>query len=131
MTHAGRSDWGRGSQPVRYEPEYDDYEDPAPAPRPTATGEPVVIGQVVTVLIGAMVTAGWITLDDQTIQLLVTGAGLLVSAVVTVMTRARVSPLKGGLRETVAEVVDEFLQQAVAEQVRVELERRRRIRQQQ
>lgn len=129
MTHAGRSDWGRGgNQPPGYYE--DDYDYEGPPARATATGEPVVIGQVVTVLVGAMVTAGWITLDDQTIQLLVTAGGLLVSAVVTVLTRARTSPLKGGLREMVTEVVNETMSRAVAEQVSVELERRRRPRQQ-
>lgn len=101
-------------------------EQPELEPATKATGEPVVIAQAVTLIISMAVGAGWLTLDDQMISLVATAVGLIVVVVTTVLARARVSPLKGGLVATVYDVVNEVVTQVVADRVKAELAQQRR-----
>lgn len=82
--------------------------DPAPPP----TSEPVLIAHAVTVILAALVSLGWISVPDVTIDLVGTGVALVISTVAVVVARGRVQPLaKAGaldgdaVRLLVAEVV--------------------------
>lgn len=76
------------------------------------TSEPVLIAQAVTVILGALVSLGWVVVPDATIDLVGTGVALVIAAVAAVVARGKVTPLaKAGalnadaLRLLVAEVV--------------------------
>jgi hypothetical protein len=111
------------------EPEYYWPTDSDPAmpvsPPSTATGEPVVIAQAVTVLISIAVSAGWIVLDNELIAQIATAVGAIVAIVTTILARARVSPLKGGMIATVQQAVAQVIEPVVADRVRAELAARR------
>src|SRR4051812_27767849 len=112
------------SEPPQYYWAKDD--DPEPEPPTVATGEPVVIAQAVTTVLAILVSAGWIVLDDQLIAMIATAIGLIVTIVTTILARARVSPLKGGLISTVHHVVGQVVEPLVADRVRAELASARR-----
>jgi hypothetical protein len=65
---------------------------PAPV---QSTAEPVLIAHAVTVILAALVGLGWVTIPNQTIDLVGTGAWLLVSTVAAVMARGKVTPVDG------------------------------------
>lgn len=108
MTGPRHSDW------------YGDDGSDAPPPEPKV-GEPVAIAQLVTVLLGAAVTAGWIQLDDSLLQLAITAIGLVGAVVATIIARSKVSPTNGGIWAIVREVVEEV----IADRVAAEMERQR------
>lgn len=59
---------------------------------PTGRPEPVVLFDIGKGLIAALVATGWITLDDQTVAMIGTGAGLVLFVVLTIITRSKVTP---------------------------------------
>lgn len=57
--------------------------------------EPVVYAEVIRAVIVAVVSLGWITLDSNTINVVATGLGLVLSWVLSLITRGRVTPTVG------------------------------------
>lgn len=55
--------------------------------------EPVALAEAVRLLLAALVTAGWITIDSATTNWITTVVGLVASVVATVWTRRRVTPV--------------------------------------
>ncbi len=55
--------------------------------------EPAAYAEVVRLIIAALVGLGWITLDEPTVNAIVTVAGAVVSIVLTIIVRANVTPL--------------------------------------
>lgn len=81
-------------------------------PEPGArTPEPVLIAHAVHTLLAAAVATGWVMIPNRDIDIAVSVAGLLLSTVAAVATRARVSPtslitwsgLQSALRAMLAE----------------------------
>jgi hypothetical protein len=78
---------------------------------PDPTSEPVLIAHAATVILGALVSLGWVAIPDTTINLIGTVAALIVSTVGVVVARGRVTPLIPGgvdanaVRLLVAEIV--------------------------
>lgn len=101
------SSWQTGPPAHEPWPEPDEaWDDPEPyqprhaavaPPKLEPTGEPVVIAHAVTVILGAVVTAGWVVIPDARITAIGTVVALVLSTVAAVMARARVSPVKGGI----------------------------------
>lgn len=54
--------------------------------------EPVVLGEAVRGVLVAAVAAGWLTIPDTTINLIVSGAGLAGSILATWWARRKVTP---------------------------------------
>lgn len=69
-----------------------------PTPPVASTAEPVLIAHAITVTLAALVSLGWITVPDPTIDLIGTGVWLLVSTVVAVVARGKVTPVDGSNR---------------------------------
>lgn len=82
-------------------------EDPPPPAGLDPTGEPVVIGHAVTVILAALVTAGWVSIPNTTIDAIGTIIALALSTVGAVLARARVTPVSGGLWSAVEQYVKE------------------------
>jgi hypothetical protein len=76
-----------------------------PAPKPTPSSEPVVIAHAVTVILGAIVAAGWAVIPSDTINAIGSVVALVVASVGAVFARGRVSPLKGGIGGYISEMV--------------------------
>lgn len=57
-----------------------------------AAAEPAAFAEVARVIITALITGGWLTIDSTTVDWIVTGVGMLVSIAFTVWTRNRVTP---------------------------------------
>lgn len=55
--------------------------------------EPVAILDAVKAVVAVLVAAGWITLDDATLNAIITGAGSLLFVLLTVLTRRATTPL--------------------------------------
>ncbi len=93
------------------------FADEAPEPAlPSGTNsEPVIISHAITVILGALVTAGWVTIPNTTINAIGTVLVLVLSTVGAVIARAKVAPLKGNLWQ----VIEGFVGDLVA----VELEK--------
>lgn len=69
------------------------------APPPVqSTSEPVLIAHAVTVILGALVTMGWVALPDPTIDTIGTGVWLVVSTVAAIIARGKVTPIDGSNR---------------------------------
>lgn len=85
--------------PAGYQPRHmaAAQDDPPPAGGAGPTGEPVVIAHAVTVILGALVTAGWVAIPNTIIDAVGTILALVLSTVGVVLARARVSPLQGGM----------------------------------
>jgi hypothetical protein len=60
---------------------------------PDQTSEPVLIAHAVTVILAAVVSLGWVAIPNDTIDLVGTGVALLVSTVVAVVARGKVTPV--------------------------------------
>lgn len=56
--------------------------------------EPVAIAAAAQAVIAAGVTVGWVTLDDQSIQIVVTAVGAIAALVFTFIARAKVTPVR-------------------------------------
>ncbi len=54
--------------------------------------EPAAYAEAVRLAIAALVGLGWITIDDSTVNAIVTAVGALMSIVLTVVVRANVTP---------------------------------------
>jgi len=76
-----------------------------PAAKPTASSEPVVIAHAVTVILAAIVSAGWAVIPSDTINTIGSVVALAVASVGAVFARGRVTPLKGGIGGYISEVV--------------------------
>jgi hypothetical protein len=76
-----------------------------PAPKPTASSEPVVIAHAVTVILAAIVSAGWAVIPSDTINTVGSVVALAVASLGAVFARGRVTPLKGGIGGYIPEVV--------------------------
>lgn len=87
---------------------------PEPTPGLDPTGEPVIIAHAVTVILGALVTAGWIAVPNTLIDAIGTGVALVLATVGAVLARARVSPLSGGLWQAIGAYVAELVAEEVA-----------------
>lgn len=57
-----------------------------------AEAEPPACAEAIRIILAALVTGGWLTVDSATVNWLVTGVGLIVSVVATVWTRRKVTP---------------------------------------
>jgi len=67
---------------------------PVPAEAPTGSRpEPVAIASAAQAVIAAGVTVGWVTLDDQSIQIIVTAVGAIAALVFTFIARSKVTPI--------------------------------------
>lgn len=73
----------------------DSAAEPTPAEAPTAGSrpEPVAIAAAAQAVIAAGVTVGWVTLDDQSIQIIVTAVGAIAALVFTFIARSKVTPI--------------------------------------
>lgn len=58
-----------------------------------AEAEPAALAEATRILLAALVTAGWLTIDSATMSWVVTAVGLLASVAATAWTRNRVTPL--------------------------------------
>ena len=76
-----------------------------PAPKPTPSSEPVVIAHAVTVILAAIVSAGWAVIPSDNINTIGSVVALAVASVGAVLARGRVTPLKGGIGGYISEVV--------------------------
>jgi hypothetical protein len=56
--------------------------------------EPVAIAAAAQAVISAGVTIGWVALDDQSIQIIVTAVGAIAALVFTFIARSQVTPIK-------------------------------------
>ena len=65
---------------------------PAPVP-PQQTGEPVVIAHAVSVILGALVSLGWLTIPNPTIDMIGSGVWLIVSTAAAIVARSKVAPV--------------------------------------
>lgn len=82
----------------------------AVAPPPLdPTGEPVIIGHAVTVILAALVTAGWVAIPNTLIDAIGTAVALVLATVGAVLTRARVSPVKGGIWQAIGTYVADLV----------------------
>jgi hypothetical protein len=72
---------------------------------PESTGEPVIIAHAVTVILAAVVTAGWVVIPSPTIDAIATVIGFAVATVGAVLARSKVAPLKGGIWDAVRALV--------------------------
>lgn len=73
---------------------------PVPADAPTASRpEPVAIAAAAQAVIAAGVTVGWVSLDDQSIQIIVTAVGAIAALVFTFIARSKVTPIKDPVLE--------------------------------
>lgn len=79
--------------------------------------EPVAIGQLVTILLGVAVAAGWATLSDTTILAVGSGVAALVALATTVLARSRVTPLSGGWAQQTQLVIERAVEAAVTAQL--------------
>lgn len=70
-------------------------------PQLDPTGEPVIIGHAVTVILAALVTAGWIAIPNTLVDAIGTAVALVLATVGAVLARARVSPVKGGIWQAI------------------------------
>lgn len=69
------------------------------APPPVQpTSEPVLIAHAVSVILGALVTLGWVAVPNSTIDIIGTGVWLVVSTVAAVVARGKVVPIDGSKR---------------------------------
>jgi hypothetical protein len=68
--------------------------EPTPAEAPTGSRpEPVAIAAAAQAVIAAGVTVGWVSLDDQSIQIIVTAVGAIAALVFTFIARSKVTPI--------------------------------------
>jgi hypothetical protein len=65
----------------------------------------VVIAHAVTVILGAIVAAGWAVIPSDTINTIGSVVALAVASVGAVLARGRVTPLKGGMDGYISELV--------------------------
>jgi hypothetical protein len=63
-----------------------------------STAEPVLIAHAVTVVCAALVSLGWLTIPNPTIDMIGTGVWLVVSTVAAVIARGKVTPVDGSNR---------------------------------
>lgn len=61
--------------------------------QPTARPEPVAVAAAVQAALAALVTLGWLNLDDTTTAAIGTVVAALVAAIVTARARAQVTPV--------------------------------------
>lgn len=54
--------------------------------------EPAAYAEAARLVVAALVGLGWITLDDNTLNAIVTGVGAVASIVLTVVVRRNVTP---------------------------------------
>jgi hypothetical protein len=67
-----------------------------------ATAEPVLIAHAVSVILAAVVSLGWLTIPDTSIDLIGTAVWLVVSTVAAVIARGKVTPVDGSNRPVAA-----------------------------
>lgn len=60
---------------------------------PTTRPEPVAIAAAVQAVLAAIVTIGWVQLDDSTIATIATVIAGAVSVAITILTRSKVTPV--------------------------------------
>lgn len=60
----------------------------------TASREPAAYAEVVRLVIAALVAIGWIGLDDNATNAIVTAVGAVLSVVLTVVVRQHVTPVQ-------------------------------------
>lgn len=104
----------RDTPPPAPQPVHVDEPPGAVAPGIDPTGEPVVIAHAVTVILGALVTAGWVAIPNATIDTIGTVVALVLSTVGAVLARARVAPLNGGLWQAITSYVADLVASEVA-----------------
>lgn len=115
------------SEPVRTEVEPEQPSDPPLIP-PTSPSEPVIIAHAITVILGALVTAGWVAIPDSTITLVGTVVALVLSTVGAVVARSRVTPT-ASLWEVLGDYLDSLVETRTERKVaavRAEVEQVRR-----
>lgn len=69
--------------------------DDTPANTTTPRPEPVAIAAAVQAVLAAIVTIGWVQLDDATIATIGTVIAGAISVALTIYTRSKVSPVSG------------------------------------
>ncbi len=60
------------------------------------TREPAMYAEVARLVIAALVALGWVTVDDNTANTIVTLVGGILSVVLTVVVRSHVTPVRTG-----------------------------------
>lgn len=76
---------------------------------------PVAITTGFQLILGAIVSAGWATIPDQTVNVITSVAGVVFGALAGLVAHSRVTPLAGGWAAQVREVVLTALQDAVSQ----------------
>ena len=74
--------------------------------------EPVVVSHAVTVILGALVSAGWATIPDNTINVVGTVLAVVLAGVATVIARSKVTPTA-----SIASIVEQLVREAVAAEI--------------
>lgn len=59
----------------------------------TRRPEPVAIAAAAQAVLAALVTLGWVTLDDTTIRTIATAIGVVIAGVITLIARSKVTPV--------------------------------------
>lgn len=107
--------WDRSDdEPVADEPVVPVDEPPVPEPVvPGAvlnpSSEPVIIAHAVTVILGALVTAGWLTIPDPLINIIGSVVAFVLATVGAILARARVAPVHGGWWATIEAYVRDLV----------------------
>jgi hypothetical protein len=81
------------------------------------SGEPVLIAQGITVLVGLGAGALGITLDDGTVTVIAAVAWVLISGIATAVAHSRVAPIKGSWWVQVRDIVEQVVQDVVSTQL--------------
>lgn len=59
-----------------------------------AQTEPAMVAEAVRAVLVMLVTLGWITIDSETVNAIVSVVGVLLSIGLTIFVRSRVTPMK-------------------------------------
>lgn len=78
----------------------------------TVNTEPVVISHAVTVILGALVSAGWASIPDPTINVVGSILAVVLAGVTTVITRSKVTPTA-----SLVSIVEGLVKEAVAAEI--------------
>lgn len=110
------SSWTENSetQSIPLAPRHAAEPDPVAPPAVDPSGEPVIIAHAVTLILGALVTAGWVALPNATIDTIGTVVALALSTVAAVMARARVTPVQGGMWAAIGHYVADLVDAELA-----------------
>lgn len=73
------------------------------------SSEPVIIAHAVTVILGALVTAGWLTIPDPLINTIGSVVAFVLATLGAILARGRVAPVHGGWWATIESYVRDLV----------------------